>query len=151
MVDEYAIDLYFKDIRLEIALRNKEEPFNVQDGFLLYGKRLCVTHRLCNKIMYESHVSPYAGHRGIQATLKGVEMYFYRPTMKKNIQEYVAKCIVCQKKKYDRGKQLGLLQPLPILNSPWESISMDFIFGLPKSIHGNTGIWTIVDWVYQTS
>ena len=22
---------------------------------------------------------------------------------------------------------------------------MDFIFGLPKSIHGNTGIWTIVD------
>ncbi|MCO5598989.1 hypothetical protein L7F22_053088 [Adiantum nelumboides] len=29
--------------------------------------------------------------------------------------------------------------------SPWESISMDFIFGLPKSIHGNTGIWTIVE------
>ena len=22
---------------------------------------------------------------------------------------------------------------------------MDFIFGLPKSLHGNTGIWTIVD------
>ncbi|MCO5592257.1 hypothetical protein L7F22_046255 [Adiantum nelumboides] len=36
-------------------------------------------------------------------------------------------------------------KPLPILDSPWESISMDFIFGLPKSIHGNTGIWTIVD------
>ena len=32
-----------------------------------------------------------------------------------------------------------------IPNSPWESISMDFIFGLPNSIHGNTGIWTIVD------
>ncbi|MCO5560882.1 hypothetical protein L7F22_014502 [Adiantum nelumboides] len=31
-------------------------------------------------------------------------------------------------------------------DSPWESISMvDFIFGLPKSIHGNTRIWTIVD------
>ena len=24
-------------------------------------------------------------------------------------------------------------------------VSMDFIFGLPKSIHGNMGIWTIVD------
>ena len=65
--------------------------------------------------------------------------------MKAHIQDYVAKCIVCQKTKYDRGKQHGLLQPLPIPDSPWESISMDFIFGLPKSMQGNTGIWTIVD------
>ena len=27
-----------------------------------------------------------------------------------------------------------------IPNSPWESISIDFIFGLPKSLHGNTFI-----------
>ena len=39
----------------------------------------------------------------------------------------------------------GLLQSLPIPDAPWESISMDFIFGLPRSIHGNIGIWTIVD------
>ena len=65
--------------------------------------------------------------------------------MKPDVPEYVSKFLVCQKTKYDRGKQARLLQPLPILNSPWESISMDFIFGLPKSIHGNTGIWTIVD------
>ena len=35
---------------------------------------------------------------------------------------------------------MELLQPLPILDAPWESISMDFIFGLPKSMHGNMGI-----------
>ncbi|MCO5568036.1 hypothetical protein L7F22_021732 [Adiantum nelumboides] len=65
--------------------------------------------------------------------------------MKRDILDYVSKCVVCQKTKFDRGKQPGLLQPLPIPDSPWESISMDFIFGLPKSIHGNTGIGTIVD------
>ncbi|MCO5613511.1 hypothetical protein L7F22_067788 [Adiantum nelumboides] len=66
--------------------------------------------------------------------------------MKRDILDYVSKCVVCQQTKFvDRGKQPGLLQPLPIPDSPWESISMDFIFGLPKSIHGNTGIWTIVD------
>ena len=54
-------------------------------------------------------------------------------------------CIVCQKTKYDRGKQPGLLQPFPISDSPCKSISMDFIFELPSSIHGNTRIWTIVD------
>ncbi|MCO5605646.1 hypothetical protein L7F22_059829 [Adiantum nelumboides] len=95
--------------------------------------------------MFESRAPPYAGHRGIQTTMKAIETYFYWHTMKGDIQDYVSKCIVCQKTKYDRGKQPGLLQPLPIPDSPWESISMDFIFGLPKSIHGNTGIWTIVD------
>ncbi|MCO5562216.1 hypothetical protein L7F22_015842 [Adiantum nelumboides] len=81
----------------------------------------------------------------IQSTLKAIETYFYWPTMKRDIPDYVSNCVVCQKTKFDRGKQPGLLQPLPIPDSPWESISMDFIFGLPKSIHGNIGIWTIVD------
>ena len=52
--------------------------------------------------------------------------------------------MVCKKVEYDRGKAPILLQPLPIPNAPWESISMDFIFGLPKSTQGNMGIWTIV-------
>ncbi|RYA84928.1 hypothetical protein DD594_25470 [Enterobacter cloacae complex sp. 4DZ1-17B1] len=130
---------------LAFALGKKEESFTLQDGYFLDGTRLCVTHSLCENLMYESHAPPYARHRGIQPTLRGGETYFYWPTMKADIQEYVSKCVVCQKTKYDRGKQPGLLQPLPIPNSPWESISMDFIFGLPKSIHGNMGIWTIVD------
>ena len=66
--------------------------------------------------------------------------------MKKGITAYISSYMVCQKVKYDRGKQPGLLQPLPILDGPWESISMDFFFGLPRSSQGNMGIWTIVDW-----
>ncbi|MCO5573363.1 hypothetical protein L7F22_027132 [Adiantum nelumboides] len=143
--DEYAIDPDFKDVISAIALGKKEEPFTLEDGYLLHGNRLCITHSLREKVMYESHAPPYAGHRGIQSTLRAIETYFYWPTMKRDIPDYVSKCVVCQKTKFDRGKQPGLLQPLPIPDSPWESISMDFIFGLPKSIHGNTGIWTIVD------
>ncbi|MCO5551149.1 hypothetical protein L7F22_004646 [Adiantum nelumboides] len=145
MIDEYAIDPDFKDVISAIALGKKEEPFTMEDGYLLHGNRLCITHSLREKVMYESHAPPYAGHRGIQSTLRAIETYFYRPTMKRDIPDYVSKCVVCQKTKFDREKQPGLLQPLPIPDSPWESISMDFIFGLPKSIHGNTGIWTIVD------
>ncbi|MCO5613192.1 hypothetical protein L7F22_067468 [Adiantum nelumboides] len=61
------------------------------------------------------------------------------------IQQFVSHCIIFQKVKFDRGKQPGLLQSLPIPDFPRESIAMDFIFGLPKSIHGNTRIWRIVD------
>ena len=49
------------------------------------------------------------------------------------------------KVKYDKGKTQGLLLPLPILEAPWESIAMDFVFCLPKSLPGNNAIWTIVD------
>ena len=53
--------------------------------------------------------------------------------------------MVSQKVKYNGGKAPCLLQSLPIPNVPWESISMDFIFKLPKSMQENTRIWTIVD------
>ncbi|MCO5559106.1 hypothetical protein L7F22_012698 [Adiantum nelumboides] len=145
MVDEYATDPNFCNVMSAIALGKTQEPYVVQDGYLLYGSRLCVTKSLRENVMYESHAPPYAGHRGIQATMNAIETYFFWPTMKKDIQGYVSQCIICQKVKYDRGKQPGLLQPLPIPDSLWESIAMDFIFGLPKSIHGNTRIWKIVD------
>ncbi|MCO5548234.1 hypothetical protein L7F22_001691 [Adiantum nelumboides] len=116
MVDEYATDSDFCNVISAIALGKTQEPYVVQDGYLLYGSRLCVTESLREKVMYESHAPPYAGHRRIQATMNAIETYFFWPKMKKDIQEYVSQCIICQKVKYDRGKQPGLLQPLPIPN-----------------------------------
>ena len=108
MIDEYAMDPHLKGVMSAIALGKKEEPFSVQDGYLLYGNRLCVTQDLREKVMFESHAPPYAGHREIQATLKNKEMCFYWPIMKQDIQDYFSKCLVCQKTKYDREKQAGL-------------------------------------------
>ena len=85
MIDEYALDPDFKDVMSEIIMGKNEEPFHVKDGYLLYGNQLCVTHNLRDKVMYESHAPPYAGHRRNQAPLKGAKLYFYWPTMKKDI------------------------------------------------------------------
>ncbi|MCO5608596.1 hypothetical protein L7F22_062809 [Adiantum nelumboides] len=71
MIDEYAIDPDFKDVISAIALGKKEEPFTLQDGYLLHGNRLCITRSLREKVMFESHAPPYAGHRGIQTTMMG--------------------------------------------------------------------------------
>ena len=65
--------------------------------------------------------------------------------MKKDVAEFVAKCLTCQKVKAEQGKPGGLLLPLEISTWKWEHISMDFIDGLPKSQKGNEAIWVVED------
>ncbi|MCO5607558.1 hypothetical protein L7F22_061755 [Adiantum nelumboides] len=110
---------------------------------MMHGK-LCVTKQLPPKVLIECHAPPYAGHRGIDATVKAVDTFFYWPTLARDVDAFVRSCLVCQKVKFDRQKAPGLLQPLPIPDKPWESIAMDFIFDLPRTPTGNDGIWTII-------
>jgi len=53
--------------------------------------------------------------------------------MKREIAQYVAKCLVCQKIKIEHQKTAGLLQPLPIPEWKWEHITIDFVTALPHS------------------
>lgn len=52
--------------------------------------------------------------------------------MRDDVDEYVRTCLVCQQDKVERKRQGGLLEPLPVPERPWASISMDFISALPK-------------------
>ena len=65
--------------------------------------------------------------------------------MKKDVAEFVSRCLVCQQVKAEQKKPGGLLHPLEIPLWKWESVSMDFVDGLPRSRKGNTGIWVVVD------
>ncbi|KAA0062243.1 pol protein [Cucumis melo var. makuwa] len=44
-----------------------------------------------------------------------------------------------------RQKPVGLLQPLSVPEWKWESVSMDFITGLPRTLKGYTLIWVVID------
>ena len=59
-------------------------------------------------------------------------------------QNYVRNCSVCQRNKYDLVAKPGLLQPLPIPAGVWESVSLDFIEGLPPS-SGKHCILVVID------
>ena len=70
---------------------------------------------------------------------------FFWHNMKKEVAEYLACCIECQKVKAERQHLAGLFQLLPISQCKWEIISMDFITGLPKNFRLHDSIMVIVD------
>ena len=118
MIENYVQDEDFVDIFSRLINGILHEPFSLKRGFIMHGSKICIVKNLHEKAMFESHVPPYVGHRGIQATTKEIETYFYWLSMCKDIQKYVEQCLVCQRVKYGRGNALELLQPLPIPNAP---------------------------------
>jgi hypothetical protein len=65
--------------------------------------------------------------------------------MKQFIAEYIAKYLECQHVKVEHKHLAGLLQPLPIPEWKWETISMDFITSLPRTIKKHDVIMVVVD------
>ena len=65
--------------------------------------------------------------------------------MKREVSEFVYACLVCQKAKIEHQRPSGKLQPLEIPQWKWDSISMDFVVGLPRTPRGLDSIWVIID------
>ena len=65
--------------------------------------------------------------------------------MKQDVVDFIAKCLTCQKVKAEHRVPIGALQPLEIPEWKWDSITMDFVTGLPKTRASHNAIWVIVD------
>ncbi|GJY67511.1 putative reverse transcriptase domain-containing protein [Tanacetum coccineum] len=63
------------------------------------------------------------------------DLYLW-PGMKKDIAEYVSKCLTCSKIKAEHQKPSGLLQQPKIPEWKWENITMDLVTRLPRSNSG---------------
>lgn len=63
--------------------------------------------------------------------------------MSKNVKLWVRECHTCQQCKGETMAKPGLLQPLPIPDKVWSSISMDFIEGLLTS-KGKSVIFVVI-------
>jgi hypothetical protein len=85
-----------------------------------------------------------AGHFRIAKTYELLARNYFWPGMRRFVTKYITTCEVCQRDKVPRREPVGHLRPLDIPTTPWSSISMDFIVGLPESA-GYTCIWVVVD------
>ncbi|KAK2381173.1 hypothetical protein QL285_068802 [Trifolium repens] len=124
----------------------KYPGYTLQWGVLLYQNRLVIGKHspLIPCLLKEFHETPAGGHSGYLRTYRRIAENLYWIGMQKSICDYVRACDICQRQKYAATSPGGLLQPLPIPNSVWEDLSVDFITGLPKS-KGFEAIMVVVD------
>ena len=99
---------------------------------------------LRRELLKETHDTKWVGHPGEEKTLALLARSFHWPKMKEDVQAYVKTYHVCQVDKTERKKEVGLLQPLPIPERPWQCLSMDFISGFPK-VEGFGSILVVAD------
>ena len=127
----------------------KPSDFKVhEDGSLRFKGRWCIPQicaELKQRLMREGHNTPYSVHPGGDKLYKDLKQQYWWPGMKRDVAEFVSKCLTCQKVKIEHRRPQGKIQSLEVPQWKWDSISMDFVVGLPRTRSGNNAIWVIVD------
>ena len=87
-----------------------------ENGTLVMGQRSCVPDvgDVRREIMEEAHSFTYAMHPGSTKMYHTLKEHYWWKGMKRDIAEFVSKCLTCQQVKAEHHKPTGLLQSLPI-------------------------------------
>ncbi|GJZ54265.1 putative reverse transcriptase domain-containing protein [Tanacetum coccineum] len=86
-------------------------------------------------IMDEAQKSKYSVHPGANKMYYDLRDRYWWTGMKKDIVEYVSKCLTCLKVKAKHQRPSSLLQQHEIPVWKWEGIAIDFVDRLTKSAH----------------
>ena len=116
-------------------------------GFWYKGDMLVIPNGpIKSRLLHLLHDSPYAGHVSERRTLFNVaRAKLWWPRLYTEVTQYVNTCQACQRSKALNRKNSGLLVPLPIPDSLWSVVSMDFITDLPLTTNGFDSIMVVVD------
>jgi hypothetical protein len=105
---------------------------------------ICVPTSERVNLIWESQYSQVAGNFGVKNTVAMLQKHFYWPKLRHEVNKYIRSCTACAIAK-PTTKKSGLYNPLPTPDMPWESISMDYMSGLPSTKQGNDCVFVVVD------
>ncbi|KAG8503372.1 hypothetical protein CXB51_001418 [Gossypium anomalum] len=117
------------------------------EGVLCFRGRICVPNDsdLRQSILKEAHGELCAMHPGGNKLYHDLQELYWWPGLKREVTEFVGKCLTCQQVKAEHQLPSGLLQPVKIPLWKWERVTMDFVSGLPLTPTKKDSVWVIVD------
>lgn len=132
-------------------IRQTGNGYKINEDGLLYNieqetPRLVIPRALVSQIISNHHDTIFSGHQGVKRTLGIIRGRFYWPTMVKDIEEYVGKCISCSQRK-PGSRNLAPLGKISPVTEPFELVSLDIVGPLPVSRNGNKYLLTFIDYL----
>eukprot|EP00731_Ephydatia_muelleri_P004049 Em0002g225a len=118
---------------------------DVPGGGLHKRLQLVLPASLVPGVLSGLHDTPVGGHLGVKKTLEKVQMRFYWPSQKKDVEKWCASCAKCSSRK----SPLPTRAPLQLEDSvsrPLERIAMDIVGPLPVTERGNRYILVVGDY-----
>ena len=122
-------------------------------GGLYYKNKLCVSNvqEMKKKLMYESHNIVFTMHPRGNKMYQDLKQYYWWRGMKRDMVEYVSKCLTCQQVKAEHQVSFGLLNPISIPQWKWDNITMDFVSDFLLTQKKHDSIWVIIDRLTKSS
>ncbi|KAJ4975503.1 hypothetical protein NE237_000609 [Protea cynaroides] len=143
-------DPYLRTVQEDIKKGRTILEFTLDDEKVLkYKGRICVPETenldIRHRLMKEAHTTAYSVHLGSTKMYHELKKLYWWRGMKADVTKFVSQCLICQRKKAERERLAGLLQPLPEPAWKWDCITMDFVTGLPLTPRLVDAVWVIVD------
>ena len=102
-------------------------------------------------LLDEFHRKPYGTHSGYQKLFSTIKKSYFWPGLRKYVAKYLSKCLECQLVKAKHQHPVSLLQPLPILEWKWETITLYIITRLRHTKKKHDSIMVVVDKLSKTA
>ena len=85
-----------------------------------------------DNLIQEKNSGGLLGHFGQDKTFGLVSNFYFWLKMQHDVKKFVERCRICQHAK-GRSQNTRLYQPFPFPARPWDSISMEFVLGFPRT------------------
>ena len=121
------VQLVRKGVKIDCSIK--------ENGEVYYNNRLCVLDdkEVKNKLLYEAHDTLFTMHPRGTKMYQDLKQYYWWRGMKRDVKEYVSKCLTCQQVKAEHQVLSRLLNPIPVPQWKWDNIAMDFVWSSSHS------------------